>query len=255
MSYKEQSAQVGAYYDKYQQGYNDTYGDMIQAFRPTDTDVLMQYVSNSAGIKNGMEILDAGCGTGGPAVWLAHHFPNLSIQGITISSVQIQQAQTRILEQNLQHRLNIQKGDYHELTGRFPSQQFDVVLFLESLGHAAEPSRVIQQAYEVTKPGGSIYIKDFYYKQPSDAYWSERINKVVDNINKLYSYNVLNLTNTIIAARAVGFDIEYIRKFDFQDDITVRAAFETMFGIDIFGGEPEFYPAEWLEIKFVKPIA
>lgn len=254
MSYKEQSDQVAAYYDKYQQGYNDTYGDMIQAFRPSDTNVLMQYICNSAGINGSMRILDAGCGTGGPAVWIAKHFPEVSIQGVTISDVQVAQAEQRIEQLNLRGRVNIEKGDYHELAAKFGKDSFDVVLFLESLGHAADAGRVIKQAYEVLSPGGCIYIKDFYYKQPDNEYWAGRVKKTIENINRLYSYNVLNLTDTIIAARAAGFDVEYIRKFDFNDDIAIRASFETLFGIDIFGGEPEFYPAEWLEIKFVKPL-
>lgn len=254
MEYKKQSEAVAAYYDEYQQGYNDTYGDMIQAFRPADTNALMQYLCSSAALQNGQKVLDAGCGTGGPAVWIAKQYSGINIAGVTISDVQVAQANERIAANQLQDRVKISKGDFHELSATFNSQSFDVVLFLESLGHAGQPAQVIKQAYEVLKPGGHIYIKDFYYKQPEDAYWKQRVEKVIDNINRLYSYNVLNLTDTIIAARAAGFDIEFIRKFGFDDDIAIRVAFESRFGIDIFGGEQEFYPAEWLEIKFIKPL-
>jgi hypothetical protein len=103
------------------------------------------------------------------------------------------------------------------------------------------------------KPGGSIYIKDFYYKEPEDDYWRSRIEKTIANIDRLYSYNTLNLNRTLTALRAAKFEIEFIRKFSFSDDISIRFEFERRFGIDIFGGEPEFTPAEWLEVKCIKP--
>ncbi|GIV34458.1 MAG: hypothetical protein KatS3mg031_1993 [Chitinophagales bacterium] len=251
-NYKKQSDKVAAYYDHWQQGYNEVYGNFIQAFRPSDVDELMQYIAASAHIHDGLKILDAGCGVGGPAIWLASRF-NIEIAGITISEVQVSQAQEHVRQSDLSDKVSITQGDYHELSRHYPAMYFDRVLFLESLGHAGDPARVIREAWTTLKPGGSIYIKDFYYKEPDDAYWSTRIRKTMENINRLYAYNCLNLTEIITALRRTGFEIDFIRKFAFKDDISVRQEFETRFGIDIFGGEPEFYPAEWLEIKCIRP--
>jgi cyclopropane fatty-acyl-phospholipid synthase-like methyltransferase len=251
-SYKQQSKQTADYYNQMQDGYNEVYGDTIQAFRPSDKDKLMEHIVSSAGITDGEKVLDAGCGVAGPATWLAQKF-NLKISGITISEVQVQQAKAEIEKKKLNDKIEVKQGDYHELTSHFPENTFDKVLFLESLGHAGIPSKVISEAFKVLKPGGCIYIKDFYYKEPNDEYWKDRIQKTIANINRLYSYNTLNLNNTLTALRSLGFEVEFIRKFSFADDISIRQEFETKFGIDIFGGEPEFYPAEWLEIKCLKP--
>jgi cyclopropane fatty-acyl-phospholipid synthase-like methyltransferase len=251
-NYKEQSREAAEYYDKWQQRYNDVYGDVIQAFRPGNKDELMKYLANSIGFRAHEQVLDAGCGVAGPAIWLAKNF-DIKISGLTISEAQAKQATDSVGRNKLQDRIDITQGDYHELTQHYSKSSFDKVLFLESLGHAGNAARVIAEAFEVLKPGGNIYIKDFYVKEPTDEYWQKRIEKTIANINKFYSYKTLNLITTISALRSVGFEIDFIRKFDFKDDISIRFDFESKFGIDIFEGEPEFYPAEWLEIKCIKP--
>lgn len=250
--YKQQSQKVADYYNQMQQGYNEVYGDTIQAFRPTDKEDLMNYIANSTGISKGMQVLDAGCGVAGPAIWLAENRGAL-VTGVTISAVQVSQATETIAGKGLGEKVKIVLGDYHELEDIVEHRNYDFVLFLESLGHSGDSAKAITAAYNILKPGGSIYIKDFYYKEPRDEYWRNRVNKTVANINRLYSYNTLNLNETLSALRGAGFEIDFVRKFEFKDDINIRFAFEEKFGIDIFGGEPEFTPAEWLEIKCVKP--
>lgn len=252
-NYKQQSADVALYYDQWQNGYNDIYGCAIQAFRPSNTVDLFKYISQSACLHNGLNVLDAGCGVAGPAIWLSKNF-EIHIVGVTISDIQVQQAKDTIKKENLDGRIKIFKADFHELDNLFSPNTFDLVLFLESLGHSGDPARVIRAAYHVLKPGGSIYIKDFYYKETENPFWQNRIMTAVRNVSKLYKYNTLNLSSTVSALRVAGFGIDFIRKFAFVDDATVRYNFERSFNIDVFGGEPEFHFAEWLEIRCIKPF-
>jgi hypothetical protein len=46
--------------------------------------------------------------------------------------------------------------------------------------------------------------------------------------------------------------LNFIKSFDFQDDISVRSDFETKNQIELFEGKSEFMPADWFEIKFTK---
>ena len=251
--YKQQSDKTANYYNDFQHGYNDVYGDMIQAFRPSDSEELMRSIVVGADLYSGQSILDAGCGIAGPATWLATNM-DVTICGVTISEVQAREAAAKVTKRNLTERINIIQGDYHELSRLVSQNTFDRVLFLESLGHAGAPDVAIAEAFTILKPGGAVYIKDFYYKEPKDPVWSERIKKVISNINRYYSYNTLNLEDTIHSLRGSGFEIDFVRKFNFKDDISIRFEFEKRFEIDIFGGEPEFAPAEWLEIKCTKPL-
>lgn len=243
---------VAAYYDKYTRGYLDTYGDTIQAFRPEQVEDLHRYVMGSAGIRDGMRVLDAGCGVAGPACYFASH-ADLTLDGITISAEQKRLADARIREQGLGDRVHIIQGDYHQLSDHFAPDTYDLVLFLESLGHAADACKVLDETWQVLAPGGCVYIKDFFPFDIVDAEKALRHQFVIDRINESYTYNVLSLDKTLRKLRQTGFELLYVKKFDFVDDITARFQFEEMFRIDLFGDMEEFRVAEWLELKFRKP--
>lgn len=250
---RERREEVADYYDKYTEGYLKTYGDTIQAFRPASLNDLHDYVVQHAGISDGMELLDAGCGVAGPACAFAKR-KDVRIDGVTISPGQKRFADENIAEKGLTDRVSITCGDYHELSSLFPDTRFDMVYFLESLGHAKDSGKVMEEAWEVLKPGGHIYIKDFFPFDIVDIEKAQRHHSVIERINDSYTYNVLYLENTVRKLRQLGFEIIFIKKFEFQDDIKARADFETMFDIDLFGDMEEFRVAEWLELKFRKPV-
>lgn len=245
--------QVRKYYNDWTDRYLSVYGDVIQAFRPKKTTDLLDYIIKSSGIKSGMSILDAGCGVCGPAIFMAKR-KKLQIDAITISEEQGTVANAKIDKERLKKFIQVKVGDYHCLSQYYNASSFDAVFFLESLGHAENPGLVLEQSYQVLTNGGFVYIKDFFKKHHGNTYKNARISKVIENINHSYSYNTLELESLLFAAREIGFEIQFIKKFDFKDDISIRFDFESKFGIDIFGNEKEFHPAEWLEIKLVKSV-
>ena len=64
---------VAEYYNQWNERYRSIYGEVIQAFRPTDTHQLLQYTMQSMGLQDGMKLIDAGCGFAGPSVFFAEH--------------------------------------------------------------------------------------------------------------------------------------------------------------------------------------
>jgi len=251
--HKNQPQSVAKYYDDWTQRYLDTYGEIIQAYRPSNTDELLRYTIQSIGLQDGQRILDAGCGVCGPAVFFAKHL-DLQIEAVTISPKQVEIGKTKIQEATVENKVQVRQGDYHELSNIYEGQEFDGILFLESLGHAANPQKVIQEAYKLTKRGGFIYIKDFFPKEEAHPVLAQQIGKVIDRINDAYTYNVLDLYETLSALRSVGFEIIYIKRPGYENDIYIRADFEKKNGIELYGGKAEFVPAEWLEIKCQKII-
>lgn len=250
-SKKRDSKKVKDYYEEMTSSYLDIYGDVIQAYRPASQDDLLEYLAKSIGFTDGQRVLDAGCGVGGPACFFAHHL-KIRIDGITISPSQARLFSERVEREKLSERVNVLEGDFHFLESYFPKEQFDHVIFLESLGHSHQAPLAIQSAHRVLKPGGHIYIKDFFIREVSNPEFQKKIQRVVRNINQAYNYNTLDLHQVITAVRRAGFHLVSIKRPEFQNDITVRAAFETNHGIDLYEGGPEFMPAEWLEIKCQK---
>ncbi len=243
---------VEQYYENWTQRYLDVGGDVIQAVRTTHIEDLLDYFMEGADLQPNERILDAGCGVCGPAIHFAKKLP-LSIQGITISQKQVNIAKAKIQEAGLESAISVIKGDYHELEKHYPLDSFDKILFLESLGHAAAPDQVLRSAFKVLNPGGYIYIKDFYTKESDDPAEQKKIAEVVANINRFYAYNTLDLHLMISTLRRTGFEIIFMKKPEFQDDISIRAEFEERFDINIFGQYEAFAPSDWLEIKCRKP--
>jgi SAM-dependent methyltransferase len=153
------TADVKNYYDEKTPAYIEGFGD--QGSRPESTDDLLQYIVEAAKIADGMKILDAGCGVCGPAAWFAEHV-DVTIEALTISPVQVREAQTRLNARGLAGRINVREGDFRKLAELYPPETFDRVLFLETICHARDYRLVLEQAKRVLKPGGYIYIKDFY---------------------------------------------------------------------------------------------
>ena len=239
--------QVADYYDNWTDRYAAVGGELIEAFRTKTDEDILQYYMKSAQLQDGQRIVDAGCGVGGPAGYFAEKL-NVEIDAVTISEVQVAQSKANIAKRSLLGKVRVHKGDYHHLDSLFPPPQYDRVLFLESLGHANFPEKVIRASYKILKTGGCIYIKDFFQKESDDASFLKKCQKVVANINQYYAYNTLELHLVLSTLRKLGFEILYLKKPEFQDDISVRLAFETQNNINIFGDYTPFVPTDWYEI-------
>lgn len=245
--------EVEKYYEEWTARYLEVYGNVIQAYRPSATTGLLDYTLESMGLHDGLELLDAGCGVCGPAIHFAERLA-LQIDAITLSSVQYEIALAETKRKNLQSSIHVKKGDFHFLAENYPGKQFDGVYFLESLGHSDDPEIAIHSAWQVMKTGGFIFIKDFFLRETENPTLAAAFDKVKANINKNYAYNVPDLQQILSALRRKGFEIEFIRKPAFANDIHIRSLFETCFGIDLYEGKPELVPAEWLEIKCRKNV-
>lgn len=245
------SQDVRKYYNSWMDRYEQSYGDIIQAFRPKDDEQLIEYLLNSLHLSPSGYYLDAGCGVGGVAIPFAKKVGCL-INGITISDAQVQKANELIIQNNLSNQVKITLGDYHHLTEQFGYNIFDGVFFMESLGHSSDPVKVLKEAYQILKPGGFVYIKDFYVRESHDKKIQKLYDKAIKNINFHYQYNVMNLNKIMSAIRKMDVKLNYLKSFDFQDDISVRYDFESKNNIQVFESPEEYMPADWYEIKFTK---
>src|SRR6266516_3809956 len=87
------------------------------------------------GIRPGQRILDAGCGIGGSAVWLAKTY-DVEVVGVTPVASQVVRARRYAQEQGIADRVSFEQQDYAQIT--FPQASFDVIWAMESLCHAPD---------------------------------------------------------------------------------------------------------------------
>jgi cyclopropane fatty-acyl-phospholipid synthase-like methyltransferase len=103
-------------------------------------------------------VADAGCGYGGFAVFVANQAPALRVDGYTLSDVQQAVAQQVFARLHLpQARVLLQS--YDRLV-----RQYDAIVAIESLGHAADVGATLQHWARHLRPGGLVVIIDEIFR-------------------------------------------------------------------------------------------
>lgn len=229
---KNDCIDVGTYYDLNTYMYLDVVETVIQSHRTTNESVMLNYYLHSMGAKNGIKMLDAGCGVCGPAIYFATQF-DLKIDCVTNSHVQLQISRENIEKNGLLDKVKVFKGDYHFLDRDFCNNTYDVVYFLESYGHAFDNKKVLKAAAKILKNDGILYIKDYFIRDVANM---RIINRISRNMNRVYRYNLPDLYHTIHILRNLDFEIIKIGSIDFETDKGRKAVeFEKNMKIDLIG--------------------
>jgi len=251
------SAEVGQFYNDQTDNFLKVYGKVIQAFRTTDVSVLLDYQIQAIGLKEGMVVLDAGCGVCGPAIHFAEKV-GVKVEALTISSVQVQKAKENIKNSDASALIHVQEGDYHTLEKYFPDNHFDAIYFLESFGHATNHLQVLDSAWKVLKPGGIIYIKDLFRKKALYKGMDKGIEKEIDNINQAYRYNVADLNTILDHVRKKGYILSSVKTIDIPleefENLTISNEFQELTGINKIENLRDYvFPVDFFELKLIKP--
>ncbi len=186
-----------------------------------------QIMMDLADIQENGKILDAGCGVGGAAIFLAQK-KNALVRGVTLSELQVLTARKNVEKFQLESNITISKQDYSQTS--FDSRSFDIVWACESLTSSYNKVKFILEANRLLKPGGRIVIADFYLSENKLAHHN-LLKKWVDcwAMAELITSNKLD---KIIASS--GF--ENIEIHDYTDEIYKTA--KRMYRSYLFGKWP-----------------
>jgi cyclopropane fatty-acyl-phospholipid synthase-like methyltransferase len=143
------------------------------AIGPADQLRMEQVVASSAGLTQGCEVLDVGCGVGGPACHLAR-WTGARFRGLTPNTAQRQIARESALKQKLTHQVSFDEGYAGALP--YPDGSFDAVLFFESPCHFPDRAQFFSEAWRVLKPAGRLAGQDWLASEsPGANAWATRI--------------------------------------------------------------------------------
>ncbi len=248
---------VKEFYNKYNDAFLEVYGDVIQAFRTTDVEILLDYQIKSMAFEDGMKIIDAGCGICGPATYFASK-KDISIDAITISEEQEKKATENIASKKIENKVSVTCGDYHKLSTYFEKESYDIVYFLESFGHSNNHKLALESAWEVLKPGGMVYIKDLFKKVAVLNKHQAKIDETIETINKAYQYNILDLYKVLHFARKMGYVVSALKTVDLRiedfENLTISNKFQELTGIAMIDNWDEYiFPVDFFELKLYKP--
>lgn len=121
-----------------------------------------KYVIDKGEIKRGMRVLDAGCGVGGAAIYIAQK-TGAEVVGITLVEEQAAEANGNAGAANVSKLTKFVVGDYTK-TG-FEPNSFDLVFGIESVCYAEPKASFLKEAWRVLKPGGKLVVTDGYRRR------------------------------------------------------------------------------------------
>ncbi|KAG8530088.1 Delta(24)-sterol C-methyltransferase [Bacidia gigantensis] len=163
------------------------------------------YLAHMMQMREGMRVLDVGCGVGGPAREIAK-FTGAKIVGLNNNDYQIERATHYAAKEGLSSQLSFTKGDFMQMS--FPSESFDAVYAIEATVHAPSLEGVYSQIYRVLKPGGVFGVYEWLM---TEAYNNEdphhrEIRLGIEQGDGIS--NMVKISEGLKAIRAAGFNLE-----------------------------------------------
>ncbi|MDB9525981.1 methyltransferase domain-containing protein [Oscillatoria sp. CS-180] len=122
---------------------------------------LIEALLKWSGITQAEQILDAGCGIGGSALYLCDRY-QAAVTGITLSPKQAARATERAAAAGLSDRAQFQVDDV--LNTSFPDEQFDFIWSMESGEHYPDKGQFFKESYRLLKPGGTLLMATWCHR-------------------------------------------------------------------------------------------
>jgi sterol 24-C-methyltransferase len=173
------------------------------------------YLAHMMGLKEGMRVLDVGCGVGGPAREIAK-FSGANIVGLNNNDYQIERATRYAEKEKLSHKLKFTKGDFMQMS--FPDNSFDAVYAIEATVHAPSLEGIYSEIFRVLKPGGVFGVYEWLM---TDAYDNDNPHhreirlgiEIGDGISNMEKVEV-----ALKAMKAAGFELEHTEDLADRED-------------------------------------
>jgi SAM-dependent methyltransferase len=109
-------------------------------------------------LRAGQRVLDVGCGSGGPALFLARE-TGCRVTGVDISAAGIAEANTLARQANLPQAVEFRQADVCEPL-EFAAGEFDAIVCMDVLCHLRNRARLFREWHRILRPGGRVLVTD-----------------------------------------------------------------------------------------------
>lgn len=174
------------------------------------------YLALKLSLKEGMKVLDVGCGVGGPAREIAR-FSGCHVTGFNNNDYQLERCAHYATAAGLESQWAGHKGNFMEMD--IADNVFDAVYAIEATVHAPELAGVYGEIYRVLKPGASFAC----YEWCTTSLYNENDPEQARTIREIEEGNgIPKLRSTefaVNALRSVGFQVDETCDFAENEEI------------------------------------
>ena len=124
-------------------------------------DYTLELCCQRAGIEDGMELLDLGCGWGSMALFMAERFPGSRIVAVSNSSTQKASIESDARERRLTN-IEVITADVNEFE---PDRRFDRVVSVEMFEHLRNWDLMLERVASWLEPGGRLFVHVFSHRR------------------------------------------------------------------------------------------
>ena len=122
---------------------------------------MLELSCERADLKNGQAVLELGCGWGSLSLWMAAHYPESQITGVSNSNSQREYIESQAKARGLTN-LRIITCDINEFQ---PDRQFDRIVSVEMFEHVRNHRRLFAQISEWLSPKGKLFVHVFSHHE------------------------------------------------------------------------------------------
>ena len=124
----------------------------------------LQITCNRAGIEDGMNILDLGCGWGSLSLWIAEHYPGSTVTAVSNSAPQRRHIERLAAARGLANLQVITRDMNDFAPGHVPERPYDRVVSVEMFEHMRNYRRIFRHIHGWLKPGGRFFMHIFCHR-------------------------------------------------------------------------------------------
>jgi cyclopropane-fatty-acyl-phospholipid synthase len=120
-------------------------------------DAMLELTCRRAGIEDGMDVLELGCGWGSLSLWMAAHYPNANIVAVSNS-----QTQKKYIDARGFRNLKVLTADMNDFQ---TERRFDRVVSVEMFEHMRNWPALLKRINQWLKPDGKLFIHIFVHRE------------------------------------------------------------------------------------------
>lgn len=203
---------IARFYDQSTDLWLDMWGEhMHHGYYPPDGSVhdhqeaqvaLIERVLDWGAIQQPKRILDAGCGVGGSARYLANKYKAEAL-GVNLSQVQVDRARSLTQKAGLEQRVQFQQRDLLSLSAS--DGPFDLIWSMENAEHIGPKQEMLQLFHDLLCPGGKMLIVTWCIRDEPGL--TAKDQQLLENLYRIYNLPpMISLAEYEYVARKIGLE-------------------------------------------------